>query len=151
MLKNAALFLAILLLPVSLSGCGKRAIDVPKAERYGVNEFTDDLRNKGYQFDLTDAQEDFLPTTRKRITIGSDTLDIYVYKNSRDMEEDSKRISADGSRYTDDEKSMTVEWISYPHFYEKGSIIIQYIGTNEKILSDLKAICGNQFAGYQTE
>jgi len=43
---------------------------------------------------------------------------------------------------------MKVDWVSFPHFYKKGSIIVQYIGEDEKMISDLKDIFGDQFAGY---
>ena len=42
---------------------------------------------------------------------------------------------------------MEIEWVSKPHFYKKGSIIVNYVGEDEKILDDLKDIFGTQFAG----
>jgi len=41
--------------------------------------------------------------------------------------------------------------LSFPHFYKKGNIVVQYIEEDEKIISDLKDILGEQFAGYEQE
>ncbi|EHI99965.1 hypothetical protein CDLVIII_3403 [Clostridium sp. DL-VIII] len=48
-----------------------------------------------------------------------------------------------------EQKTKSVSWISYPHFYKKGNIIVQYIGKNEQIISNLKTILGEQFAGIK--
>ena len=44
--------------------------------------------------------------------------------------------------------AVDVSWVSLPHFYKKGSIIVQYDGENNYIISDLDAILDAQFAGY---
>ncbi len=38
-----------------------------------------------------------------------------------------------------------------PHFYKRGSLIVQYVGEDEKIISDLGDLLGEQFAGYGAE
>lgn len=122
-----------------------------KDKTYGSERFASDMKSKNYKFELKDVQEDFLPTVRRRLIINNknEAIDIYLYNNSNDMEADSKRIDNGGCSYVNGNKSKKVSWSSIPHFYKKGNIIIQYIGINEKIISDLKDICGEQFAGFR--
>ena len=65
------------------------------------------------------------------------------------MENEVKYIDSDGSGYSNGFKSVEVSWSSPPHFYKRWSIIVQYVGKNEKIISDLKNILGEQFAGFK--
>lgn len=116
---------------------------------FDIEEFTSEIKVKGYAFELKDVEKDFLPTTRKRMIIGKEAINIYLYKSNNEMENDAKRIDNDGCEYSNGTKSINVSWVSYPYFYKKGNIIIQYVGENEKIISDLNDILGEQFAGYK--
>ncbi|WP_275297113.1 hypothetical protein [Clostridium sp. YIM B02569] len=119
-----------------------------------IDDFTSILKLNGYKLEVKDADEDFLPTTRKIITFGNEQLVVYIYNSNKEMEKDSLNINKDGFGYTitepwGEEKSKSASWSSYPHFFKKGNIIVQYIGKNEKIISDLKSILGEQFAGIK--
>lgn len=118
------------------------------------NDFISILKAKGYTLEVKDADEDFLSTTRKIITLGNEQIVVYIYNSNKEMEKDSLNIDIDGFGYTitepwGEQKPRNVSWISYPHFYKKGNIIVQYIGKNEKIISNLKDILGEQFAGVK--
>lgn len=107
------------------------------------------MKAKNYNFKLKDVQKDFLPTTRKVMAIGKESLSIYLYDSDKEVEADSKRIDIMGCSYQNGGKSVQVSWISFPNFYRKGAIIVQYIGINKKIISDLTDILGRQFAGHE--
>ena len=64
------------------------------------------------------------------------------------MEQDAERIDVGGSSYETEGRGINVSWISLPHFFKKGNIIVQYIGENKVIISDLTDILGEEFAGY---
>ncbi|WPC40149.1 hypothetical protein [Clostridium sp. JS66] len=116
---------------------------------FNLEQFENKMKEKNYSFKIQDAENDFLPTTRKRMIIGSEVIEIYLYNSNKEAEDDAKRIHSDGCGYRGSTRSVDVDWISYPHFYKKGNIIVQYVGENEKIISDLKDIFGEQFAGYK--
>jgi len=107
------------------------------------------MKAKNYKFELKDVEKDFLPTARKRMIIDKEAIDIYLYNSNKEVEKDAKRIDNGGCEYNNGSKSVNVRWSLYPHFYKKGTIIVQYVGENEKIISDLKDIFGEQFAGYK--
>lgn len=47
------------------------------------------------------------------------------------------------------EQPIEIEWPKNPHFYKKGKIIVQYIGEDKEIVTDLDKIMGKQFAGIK--
>jgi len=119
---------------------------------FNVEKFKIEMKAKNYEFQLIDVENDFLPTKRKRMVIGEETIDIYLYSDNKKMEKDAKNIDSKGCQYTSTgvfSRSVNVSWVSYPHFYKKGKIIVLYVGTNEKIISDLKDIFGEEFAGIK--
>jgi hypothetical protein len=143
-MENHILLLVLSLFMLAiLMGCSSNKLK----DIFGIEQFQSEMQAKNYKFEVKDAEKDFLPTTRKRMIIGDETLDIYLFDDNIDMENEAKYIDGDGSVYSSGSKSMKVRWISSPHFYKRGNIIVQYIGTNEKIISDLKDILGEQFAG----
>lgn len=114
---------------------------------FGIEEFKSEMKAKNYNFEITDGQQVFLPNGSKRMVIGSEAIDIYIFSNNEEMENEASHIDSDGSEYNNGYSSTNVSWVSHPHFYKKGSIIVLYIGVNEKIISNLKDILGEQFAG----
>jgi hypothetical protein len=115
---------------------------------FGLEEFENSMKEKGYHYELQDVPQDFLPTTRKRMIIDDISIDIYLFNDRDRMETEAGKIESHGYGYRNDTMSIKVSWVSYPHFYKKGKLIVQYIGINESIISDLEDILGKQFAGY---
>jgi len=123
-------------------------------KNFTIDNFTNILKTKGYTLEVKDADEDFLSTTRKTISLGDEPIDVYIYNSNEEMEKDSLNIDSNGFVYTitDAEDTATLtnaSWSSYPHFYKKGNIIVKYIGKNEEIIFNLKDIFGEQFAGIK--
>jgi hypothetical protein len=114
---------------------------------FRLKEFEDTMKNIGYEFEIQDAQQDFLPTTRKRMIFNHIALDIYLFSSDDNMECEANNIDSGGCGYDNGFKAVNVCWVSFPHFYKKGNLIVQYIGEDEKIMSDLTDIFGEQFAG----
>lgn len=144
--KYAILIVFILPIFITLIGCSNK--QKPK-NTFGIEQFVNQMKAKNYKFELKDEEKDFLPTTRKRMILNKEAIDIYLYNSNKEAEDDAKRIDNGGCEYSDGTKSINVSWVSYPHFYKKGNIIVQYIGENQKIIADLKDIFGDQFAGYK--
>jgi hypothetical protein len=41
----------------------------------------------------------------------------------------------------------SISYVSDPHYFKKGNMIVQYVGENQKIINQLEKILGKQFAG----
>jgi hypothetical protein len=131
---------------VSFSGINKT---------YTLSQFEEQMKEKGYDFDIKSVQSDFIPTTRKRMIIDDKSIDIYIFHNNINMENEAKNIGSNGFSYKSNTRDTTriinVGWVAPPHFYKKGRIIVQYVGSDQKILTDLKNIFGGQFIGEKEE
>ncbi len=138
------IIISLISLFMTFTGCS--GINNSKSD-YNLEKFEDALKDKGYNFEIKDVQKNFLPTTRKRILIKDEALDIYIFKNTKKMESEASNIDSGGCSYYG-RNAVDVSWVSFPHFYKKGSLIVQYVGENENIISDLEDILGEQFAGY---
>ena len=137
----------ILIIALTFLACNKKS----KNGNSSIEQFTEQLKAKNYKFEVKEVDKDFLAGNRKRIVFDNEAIDVYLYNNNSEMEEDSERIDSHGSSYTNGSKIVKVNWISFPHFYKKDNIIIQYIGEDDNIISDLKDIFGEQFAGYNNK
>jgi len=142
-----------LLLVMVLPGCNKSSnADIKSntdASIYSVDDFTADLKEKNKNIKIEDVDDSLLKGDRRSITYGKEFINVYVYKNNEEMEADSQNIDKDGSEYKDENNHIFVDWVSAPHFYKKGTIIVCYAGEDKKIISYLKEIMGEQFAGYK--
>ncbi|NLO09479.1 MAG: hypothetical protein GX129_06365 [Clostridiales bacterium] len=133
-----------LLVVAALSGCNK----IGKGEStYTLEDFEVAMNDLGYDFVIKDVSRDFLQTTRKRMIIDDIAIDIYTFGNDKEMDIEAGYIDEGGCGYNNGHRAVKVSWISYPHFYKKGSLIVQYIGEDSKIIRDLEDIMGEQFAG----
>jgi hypothetical protein len=120
-----------------------------KKNSFGLEQLVNEMKHKGYEVEVVNASMDFLSGSRKRIKTGDEVIDVYQYVNNFFMERDAKGITPEGSGYDGLLRKVRVSWVGPPHFYKKGKIIVQYIGDNKKITSDLKDILGEPFAGYR--
>lgn len=130
-----------LLIIVTLSGCNNKG-----KSTYSHEDFEFTMKDMGYDFEIQDVDRDFLPTTRKRMTIDDIALDIYVFDSDVEAETEAGYID-EGWGYNNGRRAVKVSWISYPHFFKRGNIIVQYIGEDPDIINTLESIMGEQFAG----
>lgn len=139
-----------------LSGCKKepKSSDINNDTNedtndvFDIKDFENAMKEKGYQFEIIDVDKDFLPTTRKRLVNDNMAIDIYVFDSEEEMEEEAGYIDYGGTSYNNGKKALHVSWVSHPHFYKKGCLIVQYVGEDTNILKDLEDIMGKQFAGF---
>jgi hypothetical protein len=135
----------IIIIIAAFTGCSRESTS---RETFGIEEFENAMKDKGYDYEIKDAKQDFLQAPRKRMIIDKTAIEIYLFRSSKKLEKEAGYISSDGCSYTNGSRSLNVSWVSFPHFYKKGSLIVQYVGEDEKIISDLTDIFGEQFAGY---
>jgi hypothetical protein len=74
----------------------------------------------------------------------SDIL-VFEYDSKEAMEADASLVTADGGSIG----TTMLTWVSAPHFYKAGIIIVVYIGDDAETLSQLESLLGVQFAGLE--
>lgn len=144
-----------LLIIISLTG----AIGCNSLENeFGLEQFENKMKEKGYEYEIRDSDDNLLgPICHNMILDDNVIIDgtqfilydtwlyIYSYKNNEQMEKKVSILNKDASEINSD--GYPLEWLKTPHFYKKGTIIVRYNGDDKKVITDLKEIMGEQFAG----
>ena len=116
-------------------------------EAFGIEQLQAQMERAGYDFTVKDAQQDFLPATRKALQHGMDILTVYLFKDHEEMESAANCIDNSGFGYDDGATAIHVDWLDAPHFYKRGIIIVQYNGGDEALMAELQDVMGAPFAG----
>ena len=70
-------------------------------------------------------------------------LQLYAFPTAADAERAAAQVAPSGSPIG----TSSVSWMAPPHFFRKDNLIVNYIGTSERVLSELRRLLGPQFAG----
>ena len=119
------------------------------------------MKSKGYEYERQDLEGGLLASVSqylhlkdnimidgKQVILYDTEIVVYSYENSEEMEKSASLLNEDAS-IINKEQPIEIEWPKNPHFYKKGKIIVQYIGEDEEIVTDLDKIMGKQFAGIK--
>lgn len=107
-----------------------------------------DMESKNYQVTYEKTDKDILEGERYWLTLDdNEHLGVYVYESAVKASEDASYIDSKGGSYASPSSNIEIDWISYPHFYQKENIIILYVGESEEIINDLTELYGEMFAG----
>jgi hypothetical protein len=79
----------------------------------------------------------------REIAVDGESVQVFDYPSGETADGDAKRVSPDGSAVG----TSKVSWLSTPHFFKKGDLIVLYVGGNRAVLDALRAALGPQFAG----
>ena len=90
-----------------------------------------------------DVSQSFFSVPGKVLLLGSDELQVYVYASPEAAAADVQSVSADGKTVG----AALLDWISTPHFFSSGNVVLIYVGENSTILQTLQSMFGTQFAG----
>ena len=109
-------------------------------------DFINEMKKKNYTIEITDvdydADKSMFLVKPIRITANGNMIAIYEYSSHAELEKFARTISSDGYQIG----LSFVSWISKPHFFKSGNIIVEYIGENSNIIKDIKSIMGKPFA-----
>lgn len=143
MKRIVLLFILVTLL--LLTACSQK----PTNNEMDYTAFLNMLNDNRFQYTEAEIDNDsFLSVPRKPVLIGDEIISIYVYASNKDMERDSKHIDKGGCSISMPGKEVEISWVSFPHFFKNDTLIIQYVGEDEKILEFLNENYGAEFAGY---
>jgi hypothetical protein len=111
---------------------------------FDFTQLVKELENAKVDFNIIENSEKdpFFSVPPKVIDFNGEYILIYEYPNKGEMEKDASAIHPDGNI-----GNASISYITDPHYFKKGNIIVQYDGENKKILQQLEKICGKQFAG----
>jgi hypothetical protein len=88
-------------------------------------------------------EQPFFTVLRQTLKVNGQESQVYVFDTPQAMESATAQVAADGSS----NGTTTPSWTDDPHFYKAGSLLIVYVGKDQKILDILSEAFGPQFAG----
>ncbi len=88
----------------------------------------------------------FLSVEGKIIKVDGQDIQVFEYASIQVASNDAALVSPDGSSAG----TTMISWISAPHFYKSGKLIVIYIGTETSVIGILENVLGAQFAGRTT-
>lgn len=102
------------------------------------------LREEGLSVEQEgEIEQPFFSTTGYLLDVNGEMMQVFVYDDVHSANNEAALISPDGSSVGDTQ----VMWISTPHFYQNGKLIIIYIGDDEALKKTFQEVIGYQFAG----
>lgn len=152
MKKRMALVLSLAFMAVSV-GCAGRSdgtsnVNITSNEEPEKGSTVETIsvlfEEKGYRTKYEKVEHFILSGDQYILFLDEDKqLSIYRYDTAVDARKDANNLNKDG--YSTN--VAHIDWVSTPHFFLYDNLILQYIGTDETILTILTDLCGEQFAG----
>lgn len=76
------------------------------------------------------------------VIVGNDLLKVFQYSTADEATAEASLISSEGQP----NPRTAIGWISKPHFYKHGQIIVLYLGCNTEVVKILNEVLGNAVA-----
>jgi len=148
-MRNIISTLVILILSaVFLTACGGNGgIEVaPTDELYVVDKegliaalnAADAVREVG-----DPMEQEYFSVGGASVKVRETDILVFEYDTTEAMEADASLVASDGGSIG----TTMPFWVSTPHFFKAGRIIVVYIGDDTETLSQLQSLLGAQFAG----
>jgi hypothetical protein len=133
---------------VLLSNCaGRTATDTtapPATQAFSASSLIDSLRQSGLTLrDAGTVEQAFFVVPARVYVIDDRDLQIYEFATSAQAQDAARQVAPSGSPIG----TTMVTWMADPHFFRKDRLIVNYIGTSDRVLGELQRLLGPQFAG----
>ena len=110
----------------------------------GLDTLIRELRNKGATVNVVGPlTQPFFSAPGQILGVNGEDVQVFEYESAAEAQEEAARVSPDGSSVG----TTIITWVSTPHFYRSGEIIVVYVGSSRELLSLLESVLGPQFAG----
>ena len=142
--SSVILLLAVVMLAACAGNSGSEA--TPTAELYVVDKegliaalnAADAVREVG-----DPVKQEYFSVGGASVKVRETDILVFEYDSSEAMEADASLVASDGGSIG----TTMLFWVSTPHFFKAGRIIVVYIGDDAETLAQLQSLLGTQFAG----
>jgi len=149
MMKKIIVCFALFIIVLSLSACSD---DFTGTEgMMGYAALIELLEQNGFTIEPVEqeTEADFLSAIPRRFYIDGELITIYEYSSNQAMETEAGFVSADGFSINNENSgvSVAISWVSNPYWFKRDLIIVNYVGTNGRIIDFLMEAL-DFFAGH---
>ena len=133
---------SVVLLLLMLACCNGNAS--PEAVVDDLDALIRELRNEGATVNIVGSvSQPFFSASGQVLRVNGEDVQVFEYENAAAAQGEGARVSPDGSSVG----TTIINWVSTPHFYKSGKVIVLYVGSSRELLSLLDSVLGPQFAG----
>jgi hypothetical protein len=116
----------------------------PEAVVDDLDALIRELRNEGAAVNIVGSiSQPFFSASGQVLRVNGEDVQVFEYENAAAAQGEAARVSPDGSSVG----TTIITWVSTPHFYRSGRVIVLYVGRSRELLSLLDSVLGPQFAG----
>lgn len=102
------------------------------------------LRGKGLEVEPAGTlSQPFFEPEAQLISLDGDQVQVFEFSTEGEAESAAETISPDGSSIG----TSMVSWVSTPHFYRAGRLVVLYVGDKGSVVAALEDALGAQIAG----
>ena len=141
--KIGLVFASLAVLAVVL-GCSRQPPASPKGLAENESSLIEKLRGQGLRVVREGSiKQVFFDPTGRIVSIEGSEVQVFEFKDEKAARQAAAGVSPDGTSVGPN----MITWVSTPHFYQKGKLIVIHVGKDLEILRSLQGILGRQFAG----
>lgn len=122
---------------------------VPAPNLSGVDALIAALRASGAVVaDVTDEQSGTFNAPVRQVLLNGETVEFYEFTDPSAADAASETVSSDGMMITrDDTPPIAIDFLHPPHYYIHENVIVVYTGGDSGVVSVLREMIGEEFAG----
>lgn len=90
-----------------------------------------------------EVEQPFFSVKGKVLRVRDEHVQVFEYPAAAAAKAEAARVSANGMTVG----TTKVHWLGPPHFYQRGKLLVLYVGDNREVQKALEAALGPQFAG----
>ena len=90
-----------------------------------------------------EVEQPFFSVKGKVLRVRDEHVQVFEYPAAAAAQAEAGRVSANGMTVG----TTKVHWLGPPHFYQRGKLLVLYVGENREVQKALEAALGPQFAG----
>lgn len=143
-MKFRTISILMLLLAMIAVACSAQEAQAGPASLTSADDLMAALETKGVSTTKGEQIEQaFFTIPAVLLNTAESGFQVFEYADQAAAQADSALVAADGSSVG---TSMPF-WVDEPHFFQSGSLIVLYLGSDASTLAALEAVLGPQFAG----
>lgn len=104
----------------------------------------DSLRAAGATVEpVGEVLQPFFSVKGQNIKVNGGEVQVFEYRNTNMANAEAELVSPNGQSVN----KHWINWTASPHFYNRGKLIVLYVGDSTTVIKGIEAVLGQQFAG----